>query len=393
LQRYEKRLLRQALLRGFSHTVPRRRAMQWIECRMRARSFQQTMQWLATLALLPLATLALLPATAFACATCGCTLSTDAATGYSSQSGWRVNLEYDYIDQDELRSGGSVAAPAQVVNQPSNPSLDGGEIEKGTTNQYLNLSISYRPDADWGFTLLVPRVERDHSTYGTQAQPFTPSEVGPDQISNASVSGLGDVRLVASFQGFLPTRNLGVQLGVKLPTGSYGGETDNGLIVGNPVLFKSGPGLGQALDTSLQAGNGSTDLTAGVYYYQPVSQDFDAFVNGQFEAAVSERMDEPGADFRPGNQLTMSAGLRYEAHPDWVPQLQINLLHKSADQGAFADATDTAGNVAYLSPGITVSLRKNLQVYAFAQLPVYSHLSGYQLFPRWTGSLGVSTAF
>jgi len=333
------------------------------------------------------------PLTALACATCGCTLSTDAATGYSSQSGWRVNLEYDYIDQDELRGGGSIASPEQVVNQPSDPLLDGGEIEKRTTNRYLNLSVGYRPNAVWGFTLVVPEVQRDHTTYGVQTQPFTSAEVAPDQISGTNVSGLGDIRLVASYQGFLPTHNLGVQLGVKLPTGNYGGETDDGLIVGSPVLFKNGPGLGQALDTSLQAGNGSSDLIVGAYYFQAVSQNFDAFVNGQFEASVSQRMDAPGANYRPGNQVTMSAGLRYEAHPDWVPQLQINLLHKSADQGAFADATDTAGNVAYLSPGITVSLRKNLQVYAFAQLPVYSQLSGYQLFPRWTASVGISTAF
>ncbi|HTD29319.1 MAG TPA: transporter, partial [Xanthomonadaceae bacterium] len=338
-------------------------------------------------------TIGALPLSAHACATCGCSLSTDAATGYSSQSGWRVNLEYDYIDQDQLRGGGSVASPSQVVNQPSDPSLDGGEIEKRTTNRYLNLSVSYRPNADWGFSLLVPEVQRDHTTYGVQTQPFTPTEVAPNQISSSHVSSLGDVRLVASYQGFLPTHNLGVQVGVKLPTGNYGGQTDDGLIVGTPVLFKSGPWLGQSLDTSLQAGNGSTDLIVGAYYYQPISQNFDAFVNGQFEASVAQRMNAPGANFRPGNQVTMSTGLRYEAHPSWVPQLQLNLVHKSADQGAFADAPDTAGNVAYLSPGVTVSVRKNLQVYTFAQLPVYSHLAGYQLFPRWTASVGVSAGF
>jgi hypothetical protein len=337
--------------------------------------------------------LCVLPLTAHACATCGCTLSTDAATGYSSQSGWRVNLEYDYLDQDELRGGSSTVSPARIVNQPSDPSLDGGEIEKDTTNRYLNLSIGYRPNADWGFTLLLPYVQRDHSTYGVQTQPFTPAEIAPNQISATSVSGLGDFKLVASYQGFLPTHNLGVQVGVKLPTGNYGGQTDDGTIVGHPVLFKSGPLAGQALDTSLQAGTGSTDLIVGAYYYQAVSQNFDAFVNGQFQAAVSERLHTSGADYRPGNQVTMSAGLRYEAHPTWVPQLQINLLHKSADQGAFADRADTAGTVAYLSPGLTVSLRENVQIYAFAQLPVYSQLQGYQLFPRWTASAGISGAF
>ena len=40
-----------------------------------------------------------------ACATCGCTLSADAAMGYSASAGWRVNDEYDYLNQDQLRSG------------------------------------------------------------------------------------------------------------------------------------------------------------------------------------------------------------------------------------------------------------------------------------------------
>jgi len=206
------------------------------------------------------------------------------------------------------------------------------------------------------------------------------------------VSSLGDIKLLASYQGFLPTHNLGVQLGVKLPTGNYGGETEDGTFVGTPVLFKNGPGAGQALDSSLQAGTGSTDLIVGAYYFQPISQNFDGFVNGQFQAAVSERMSAAGANYRPGNLATMSIGVRYEAHADWVPQLQLNLLHKSADQGAFADQPDTEGTVAYLSPGISASITKKLQIYAFVQVPVYSHLAGYQLFPGWTGTVGVSMA-
>ncbi len=48
------------------------------------------------------------------------------------------------------------------------------------------------------------------------------------------------------------------------------------------------------LDTSLQPGTGSTDLIVGAYYYQAISQDFDAFVNGQFQAAVATKLDQVG---------------------------------------------------------------------------------------------------
>jgi len=221
-------------------------------------------------------------------------------------------------------------------------------------------------------------VIRTHSTYGTfdSTQPLPP-------LSTSRSSSLGDLRLIGSYQGFLPTHNLGVQLGVKLPTGHYG----------TAVNFNAGPNAGTPLDASLQPGTGSTDVILGAYYYRAISQNFDFFANGQFQSAVRHHMDQPGNDYRPGNSTTVSVGLRYERSPQWVPQLQVNLLHKSPDQGALADIQSTAGNVAYLSPGITVRAFGAVHLFGFVQLPVYSNLYGYQLYPRWTGSFGASYAF
>jgi len=323
------------------------------------------------------------PGAVWACATCGCTLSADAAAGYSAIPGLRFSFEYDYINQNALRSGTGTATPAQIVNNPSNPALGGGEIEKQTINRYLTMGMSYSPNSAWNVSVLVPYVMRTHTTFGQQPSPYTTSQTASDQISGASLSSPGDVKIVASYQGLLPTHNLGVQLGLKLPTGHYG----------TAVNFNSGPNVGTPLDASLQAGTGSTDVILGAYYYRPVSQNFDAFVNGQFQSAVKHKQDQPGNDFRPGNSATMSIGLRYEAHPQWVPQLQVNLSHKSADQGALADTTDTAGTVAYLSPGVTLHVMGNLHLFAFAQIPMYSRLDGYQLFPHWTATVGGSYAF
>jgi len=54
---------------------------------------------------------------------------------------------------------------------------------------------------------------------------------------------------------------------------------------------------------------------------------------------------------------------------------------------------DTAGRAVYLSPGLTMHAGQNTQVYVFIQLPVYSNLSGYQLFPRYTATVGMNTHF
>jgi Putative MetA-pathway of phenol degradation len=309
----------------------------------------------------------MVPRLAVACATCGCTLSSDAAMGYSALPGWRLSVEYDYLHQDQLRSG--------TRSVPSVP--DGDELERETLNRYVTTGVSYSPSSAWNVNLVVPYVVRTHSTYGD----FDSTQPLP-ALSTSRSSSIGDVRLIGSYQGLLATNNLGIQFGLKLPTGRYGTAID----------FDAGPKAGTPLDASLQPGTGSTDVIIGAYYYQAVSQNFDMFANAQFQSAVAHHMDEPGNDYRPGNSTAVSFGLRYEENPRWVPQVQVNLLHKSRDQGALADIQDTAGNVAYVSPGLTVQLRPNLHVYGFAQLPVYSNLYGYQLFPRWTATVGVSHA-
>ncbi len=288
--------------------------------------------------------------------------------GYSAVPGWRMSLEYDYIHQDQLRSGRHA-----ISGVP-----DGVELEHDTLNRYLTAGVDYSPNADWNIDLRVPYVIRTHTTYGTydSTAPLPP-------LSDSRSSSLGDIKLVGSYQGLLEMHNLGLQLGVKLPTGQYG--TD--------VKFSSGPAAGSPLDASLQPGTGSTDLIVGAYYYQVITQNFDFFAGVQFQSAVKTKQNQPGHDFRPGNSTTLSFGVRYEENPKWVPQLQMNLLHKSVDQGALADIYDTAGYVAYLSPGLTVKVAGNLHAYGFAQVPVYSDLVGYQLFPRYTFSVGASYAF
>jgi hypothetical protein len=319
-------------------------------------------------ALACVAALGLLPQTAAACASCGCTLNADAAMGYSASAGWDLSVEYDYIHQDQLRSGTHAVAGVP----------DGTELERETLNRYVTTGLSFSPNTQWNFKLLVPYVIRTHSTYGE----FDSSQPLPE-LSSSRSSSIGDIRLIGSYQGFLPTRNLGVQLGVKLPTGRYGTAVD----------FYAGPAAGTPLDASLQPGTGSTDIIVGAYYYRPISQDFDFFADGQFQSAVTHRMDQPGNDYRPGNATTVSLGLRYEHNPAWVPQVQVNLLHKAPDQGALADVQNTAGSVVYLSPGLSGRLTDKLYLFGFVQIPVYSNLYGYQLFPRYTVSVGANYVF
>ena len=288
--------------------------------------------------------------------------------GYSAMPGWRVSLEYDYLDQDELRSG-----TRSVAGVP-----DGEELERETLNRYVTTGLSYSPSPAWNVSLFVPYVIRTHSTYGV----FDSTQPLPDPSSSRS-SSLGDVRFIGAYQGLLPDNNLGIQLGVKLPTGRYGTAID----------FDAGPAAGAPLDASLQPGTGSTDVIIGAYYHQPLIRNFEAFVNGQFQSAVRHHMDQPGTDYRPGNATTVSFGLRYEKSPWLLPQLQVNFVHKAPDQGALADLQSTAGTVVYVSPGLTARVFGSLHLFGFVQVPAYSNLYGYQLFPHYTATVGASYAF
>lgn len=331
------------------------------------------------------------PFTANACATCGCSLSADAATGYSAGAGWRADLQFSYIDQSQLRTGTQAVSAAQVAAINDNGGAQ--EVEKNTINRYVTASIAYSPNEDWNFSLQVPWIDRSHGTYGNAGV----ADITADNLSKISYSRLGDVRLIGSWQGLLSTNNLGIQFGVKLPSGDYGGQNVlTGAEVGrHPIYFSSGPNAaaGQTIDTSLQPGTGSTDIIVGAYYFQAVSQDFDAFINARYQVAAFEALGQVNANYRPGNLITVSTGIRYEHSPDWTPQLQVNYTHKSMDQGALADITDSAGDVVYISPGISFNLAHGVNAYGFVQVPIHSDLIGYQLFPRWTANAGVSYAF
>jgi len=344
-------------------------------------------------ALVPAALLALAATDASACATCGCSLSTDAATGYPTRPGWNMSLQFDYIDQSQLRHGSKPVSTADVA--AINDAGGDQEVEHDTVNRYTTLGIGWMPDEDWGLRLLVPWVDRGHSTYASATNPVT-----GDQLSTARIKGLGDIRLLATWQGLLETRNLGLQLGLKLPTGHYGGPNADGSGVAgrHPVAFQHGPlstndSPDNLVDASLQPGTGSTDIIVGAYYHRPVSTQVEAFVNATFQAAIANRLHGAGQDFRVGNTTFVSFGARWEATPTLVPQVQVNISHKGADQGALADNPDSQGTVIYLSPGVTGTLGDHWQAFGFVQLPVTSHLVGYQLAPRWAASAGLSYAF
>jgi len=341
---------------------------------MSKRKIEMTLKKIGYLSVIGAALLG--PMQAYACASCGCTLSSDWENlGFSSSSGFKIDLRYDYLNQNQLRSGtGTIsgAAASQIVNSNGNQ-----EVEKYTRNNYVTAAIDYSTNPNWGVNVQIPYIDRNHSTLGTNSDGITPGSGGGSY--NSSTSNIGDIKIIGRYQGFTEQHNLGILLGLKLPTGDHslmGVSTD-----------PSSPGPA-AIDRGLQPGTGTTDAILGVYYLNALNKDW-----GYFSQAIVQKALDYNNQYKPGDGLNLNLGLRYMGFDDITPQLQMNVRFVEHDIGANADTISTGGTLVYLSPGLSVRINKELKLYSYVQLPIYQDVNGVQLAPRWTASVGLNYAF
>ena len=298
--------------------------------------------------------------TTFACSSCGCTLSSDwDSQGYTTRPGWHMDLRYDYLNQSQLRNG------AHVVDRNSLTLPNDREIENETKNQYSTLGLDYSSQTDWGINIQVPYINRTHSTIAG----------GDTDLSYSKTNAIGDVRVLARYQGFSSEKNMGIQFGLKLSTGSF------------HDLFNNGPQAGSALDRGLQAGTGTTDVLLGLYHFGTLNKNWDYFTQGLIQHTLAER-----EGYQLGTSLNINTGVRYMANEQIVPQIQINGKTARQDKGINADTDNSGGTLFYLSPGITVNVSKDLNIFGFIQAPIYQNVRGYQLTPHYTASIGVRYA-
>lgn len=307
------------------------------------------------------------PVAASACSSCGCTLSSDwESQGIAGQPGLRVDLRYDYINQNQLRHGSGAASASALAEALDSGAV--GETEQKTTNRYYTLGLDYSPNRNWGVNLQIPYIDREHGTIAA----------GDSDVSSSHTRSVGDVRLIGRYQGLSPDGDIGLLLGVKLPTGEYRDNFTSGPIALNPEPDNR-------LDRSLQPGSGSTDLILGAYRFGSLSRDWDWFAQGLYQFALTTK-----DQYRPGNALNLNAGLRYMDFGSVMPQIQLNAKTGQSDSGQNADTQNSGGQVVYLSPGVTATLSKSVKVYGFVQLPLYQHVEGFQLAPRWNASVGIN---
>ncbi|HET6804763.1 MAG TPA: hypothetical protein VFH59_04895 [Frateuria sp.] len=307
--------------------------------------------------LLTIAALGVAPAIASACSTCGCSLNSDwSSQGYATTRGWHLGLRQDYFDQSQLYHGtdrvglGAFSFPADE------------EVQVKTINRNTLLNADYNLSRYWGLSFQLPYESRYHQTIAE----------GDTAVSTSDAKGIGDLRVVARYQGLSPDAGLGLQFGLKLATGRF------------RQTFAAGPQAGELLDRGLQLGTGTTDALLGAYKFGFLGQSVGYFAQAMVEVPLNAR-----GGFRPGNSINANFGLRYLNAGRFTPQLQINLHSERRESGSEADRPNSGATYAYISPGLGVKLSRRLDVYAFVQLPVWQRVNGLQLEPRRLWSLGL----
>ena len=264
--------------------------------------------------------------------------------------GWRFDLRYEYLDQDQPRHGSDAIDVGEIRS-------DHDEVETVNRNTFLDLNYSF--DARWGVSVSLPHVDREHE--------HIHHHHGEDLVERWSLTGTGDARVVGQYR--LESAPVSLLFGVKLPTGS----TDDA------------NGEGEIAERSLQPGTGTTDAILGVAWRHAVrGSTLSWFAQAQVQHAL-DRHD----GFEAGDQWRVDGGLRFSATPKVNLLLQANYVVKRRDRGDEAEPEDSGGEFLYLTPGVSASLTRHVQGYLFLQQPLHQRVNGVQL----TADRGVTAGF
>ena len=301
-----------------------------------------------------------MPGPALACSGCGCNLDTDeGSAGTRQESGWSVDERVDYINQNHLMLGGGNAPPQDPTQR---------EVQQKTVTVYYTTTVDYKSASGWGVNVAVPFQYRYHTTLNS----------GDGNISGSEWNTLSDIKVLGRYTGFTESRNYGVLLGLKLPTGATNQS------------FSSGPSAGSTVDPGLQPGTGTWDLLAGLSQAGSFSESLSWFAQELWQTPIAT----DSHNFHDGPSLSGSIGVRYAVNETLVPQLQINGQQRWREGWQHGGDPDNSGGVTVnVSPGLFVNVLPSTTLYGFVQVPVYQRVGGLELVPDYTASIGVRYRF
>ena len=303
------------------------------------------------------------------CGTTVCSINTNWDEHGMSHPGWNADLRYSYSRADTLRSGSHKIAADTSADEVEN---------LRTINKMVALNLDYTYDENWGVMLHLPFISRDHE-----------HNLGP-YVGNASAgyesfhaSAWGDAKVAGNYRWSLTEAEhseVGVKFGLKLNTGKKDFAFAQTGVVPN--------------ETTLQPGNGSTDLILGTFWHQAnKGSDWSWFAQGTLQNSIRS-----SATFRPGKQLNLDGGTRYAFNSKLSGLLQLNVQWNDKDSGISAALTPTGtassgGRSLAITPGLSYAMTPVAQIYGLIQVPIYQYVNGEQLTARSSFFVGLSHRF
>ena len=297
-------------------------------------------------------------------ASCGaafCTVNTTSGMlDVPAEGQTRVDLRFEFIDQNQPRSGSDDVSVGEISSHHD---------EVRTINRNLLATIEHAFAGGWQLGLTLPLIDRSHHHIHNHHHDGEVLHLD----DNWDFREIGDLRLnlrrtVVSD----PQRQLGVSIGVKLPSGSTDVDNDDG----------------DEAERSLQPGTGTTDLLLGAGWRGVL----DGGAAASISVAAQLATGEPD-DYRPGHRFQLDLGYEHPLTARLTLPVQLNFLVRARDQGDEAETDDSGMQSIGLSPGLIFEAGGGLRLYGFYQRPLYQHVHGVQLTSHWSAVLGASQTF
>ena len=246
---------------------------------------------------------ALAPAASIAsCGSAFCFVNTNwSLQGIWTQPGPHFDLRYEYIDQDQPMAGSNKVSVGEIPRHHD---------EVSTLNQNLSLRSTTAFTPEWGATIVVPIVDRDHEHIHNHQ-----GEQLPDQWD---FTELGDIRVQGRWQTLIGETTAeragfaGVTFGLTLPTG----KTD----VTN--------GEGEVAERSLQPGTGTTQLALSALFPRSAADAQFVVVRAGGRAAAAQLPRQ----LQAGQSVRSRLGLPLRRSDDLGLNLQLNYVYKGRRQ-------------------------------------------------------------
>lgn len=282
-----------------------------------------------------------------ACASCP---SGDVGTSYNfpNGAGGLAWMQYNFESQSQNYSGFN-KAPADANH------------DKLIQTSTMMAGFQYFWNEKWGAQVLVPSANtlyRYSQHSDEHAGEHAEEEHEGEEVVTKQWWAMGDIRLNAIWTGLAKDQSIGINLGVKLPSGNW-----------------TEPNV----ERSVQVGTGSTDILFGFYQRHRITSDghWNYFTQAQLDAPVISQ-----GGYTPGIAVDVAAGTYYTGLS--IGKVRIRPIAQALftsvgnDYGPASSQQNNTFQQLSLAPGIEFEVHP-VRLYADVAMPVMNHVEGNQL--------------